>query len=90
MPCFPWEKSFTALPGTAQTRHLFRSEDGGFGVGEFIVAAMVAAFVDQLLSGGEVGVGGVPRIRRLAEEEAGAVQVEFAMTNFIGPGTAIS
>ena len=66
------------------------AEDHGFGVGELLGRTVIATGVDELLGIGEVGGGGVPRIRRLAEEEAGAVQVEFAMTNFIGPGTAIS
>lgn len=48
------------------------------GVGEFFVAAVVAAIVDEFLGGGDVVLRGFPRVRFLAEEEAGTVQVNAA------------
>ena len=48
---------------------------GVFGVGEFFVAAVVAAGFDQLAGCGEVGVGaGAPGVRLAGSEEAGAVE----------------
>ena len=48
------------------------AENGAFGVGEFLVAAVVAAVVAECLGGGEVGRQGRPRGRVLAEaQEAG-------------------
>lgn len=44
------------------------------GVGEFFVAAMVAAVVNEFLGVGEVVLQGFPRVRYLAEEQAGAVR----------------
>jgi hypothetical protein len=37
-------------------------QDRAFGVGEFFVASVVAAIVDQLLGGSQVGFGRFPRI----------------------------
>ncbi len=37
-------------------------KNGFLGVGEFFVAAVVAAIVDEFLGGGEIGGGGIPRI----------------------------
>jgi hypothetical protein len=55
-----------------------RPQDRRFGVGEFFVAAVVAAFVDEFLGGGEVSGGGVPGIVSLAEEESGAVEMNVS------------
>jgi hypothetical protein len=44
------------------------------GIGEFIIPTVVAAGVAELLGGGEIGVGRFPRIKLLADEEAGAVE----------------
>jgi hypothetical protein len=55
------------------------TEDGAFGIGEFFVAAVVAAGVDEGFGGGEVGGGGFPGILRLAEEEAGAVEADVGL-----------
>ena len=54
------------------------------GVGEFLVAAVVAAGVDEFRGGGEVGGGGGPRILCFAEEKAGAVEVEVGQEKFHG------
>src|SRR5205085_11010687 len=53
-------------------------KDRGFGVGEFLVAALVAAFVDEFLGSSEIGLRANPflRIFLLAAEEAGAVEVD--------------
>ncbi len=61
-------------------------QEGCLGIGEFFVAAVVAAGVDERLGGGEVGGGGFPRIRRLflhtsafilhPSEQPGAVKVD--------------
>jgi len=48
---------------------LLPAEDGEFGVGEFFVTAVVAAFVDQLFGGTEVVLRRLPGIRVLAEEQ---------------------
>ena len=47
------------------------------GIREFLVAAVVAAGIDEFLGGGEIGLRADPflRIFFLAEEEAGAVEV---------------
>lgn len=45
-------------------------------VGEFLVPAVVAALVDEFPGGGEIVLRRFPRVRVLAEEEAGAVQVD--------------
>jgi hypothetical protein len=47
------------------------AENGALGVGEFFVAVVVAAVVDEFLGGGEVGLRGFPRVRLLAEERRG-------------------
>ena len=54
---------------------LLRTENGACGVSVVFSAAVVAAVVDEFLGGGEVGLRGLPRVRLLAEEEAGAVEV---------------
>ena len=53
------------------TTILLLTEHGFFGVGEFRVAAMVAAIVDEFLGGGQIVLGRFPRVRFRAEEEAG-------------------
>jgi hypothetical protein len=55
---------------------LLFTKDGLLGVGKFLVAAVVAAIVDDFLGGGEIVLGRFPRVRFLAEEEAGAVKVD--------------
>jgi hypothetical protein len=40
--------------------------------------AVVATVVDEFFGGGEVGLRGFPRVRFLAEEEAGAVKVDIS------------
>lgn len=57
----PADKSGVKPP---QSETLARSSEtqGLLGVGEFFVAAVVAAGVDEFLGGGEIGGGGFPRI----------------------------
>ena len=45
-------------------------------VGEFLVAPVAAASVDEFLGGGEASLGRFPRERLLAEEKTGAVQLD--------------
>src|SRR5687768_11581327 len=52
------------------------TQDGLLSVGEFFVAAVVAAVADEFLGGGEIVMRGFPRVRFLAEKEAGAVEVD--------------
>src|ERR1039458_5372755 len=61
---------------------LLRSEDGALGIGEFFVAAMVAAVVDEFLGSGEIVLRRFPRVRFLTEEEAGAVKVDVGQREF--------
>src|SRR4051812_19060950 len=51
------------------------AEDCPLGIGEFFVAAVVAAGVDELLGFGEIGGGRLPRIFGFAKEEPSAVEV---------------
>jgi len=51
-------------------RLLRRAKDRALGVGEFLVAAVVAASVDELLGGGEISLRRLPRILLLTEHRA--------------------
>ena len=42
-------------------------EDGGFGVGEFLVAAVVAAVFDELFGSGKIGGRRIPRILLISD-----------------------
>jgi len=46
---------------------LRRADNGALGVGEFFVAAVIAAVVDEFLGGGQVVLRGFPRVRCLAK-----------------------
>src|SRR6266478_8782177 len=50
---FRWSRSEPWLP---------RTEDGAFGIGEFLFAPVVTAFVDEFLRGSEIGLRRLPRI----------------------------
>ncbi|MDZ4341551.1 MAG: hypothetical protein U1E51_03835 [Candidatus Binatia bacterium] len=54
---------------------LRRTEDGALGVGEFLLAAVIAAVVDEFLGGRKVVLRGFSRERFLAEKEAGTLKV---------------
>ena len=51
---------------------------------QLFFAPPVAAFLDELARGGEIGGGGSPGILRFAEEEAGAVEVDVGHVEFHG------
>jgi len=63
---------------------LLQIENGLLGVGKLFVAAMVAAFINEFLGSGEIVLGRFPRVRFLAEEEAGAVEVDVGHEKFHG------
>ena len=57
-----------AFPEGVVCRRL-QTKDGAFGVGEFLVAAVVAAGVDEFLGGGEIVLGRLPRILFIPRSE---------------------
>src|SRR5438445_6036993 len=62
------------------------SENGALRFSQFFVAAVVTARVDEFLGGGEVVLRTKPsfRIFLLAEEEAGAMEVDVGQEKFHG------
>ncbi len=79
-----WPDNDEAGQRYAVRRGLSAPANRPLGILQLLLAPPVAAFLDELARGGEIGGGGSPGILRFTEEQAGAVEVDVGHEEFHG------